>query len=693
MSEGLLLRADGCYPTGGVDLAKRVLAACKKLNQNAVHFGASEEAVQYLVEQAHKASIKVFLYTFGQEFRKLMAQNRQWNQRYADGKISGILCPNNEDFLKASTSAMRIYFKKIAVDGFFYDGPSMPPQCCYCAFCRKKFKEQYGMEIPKEQDEDSMAWKQFKEFRYLSVARLAETLNLAIKEANPKALFYTNTTGGIHRLWWLSARDPALMGPVQDIEGSESFMYYHTREQGNNRPHWSVSACAKINRAAVDERKPAVVFTTNIPRPGGDLTLPDVLMENLIFQAVSQGNGIWIEGATMNVKSSPETARVIRRSYDFIAAHEDCYLEASSCAPVALLYSRQCGDHYAIDPAEESDWTTAEEKGGSEGQKLYVSAFHGVGELLLRSQVPWDIVLDKDLTAEKLARYKVLVLENSPCLSRTQCEAIRKYVAAGGALLAAYETSLYDEWGRKQNDFQLADVFGVRIDKDARFRKRRVDWSTGEIAKEQEMTIEEYGRIQERLGWLIHFNSRHQVFKGVRDRGQAGITYFSPYSLVGLKTARGASALGEWTDEPNRGPAVVANAYGKGRCLYFSGSTGAMFYIRQHLELQRLMKNSLHWLSRRQLPILVESPSDTVEVSLMRIAGGRFIIHLVNYSFNGDRPVNQVYPVRDLKITLKDRNLREMTKARLLVGHKNVAVRQGTITIPLLEVYEGIVLG
>ena len=39
--------------------------------------------------------------------------------------------------------------------------------------------------------------------------------------------------------------------------------------------------------------------------------------------------------------------------------------------------------------------------------------------------------------------------------------AFERYVERGGSLLATFASSLYDEQGRRRDDFGLADVFGV----------------------------------------------------------------------------------------------------------------------------------------------------------------------------------------------------------------------------------------
>ena len=64
--------------------------------------------------------------------------------------------------------------------------------------------------------------------------------------------------------------------------------------------------------------------------------------------------------------------------------------------------------------------------------------------------------LDRD--AKNLS---VLILPNIGAMTDAQIDAVRRFVKAGGALIASGQTSLFDEWGDPRPDFALADLFGV----------------------------------------------------------------------------------------------------------------------------------------------------------------------------------------------------------------------------------------
>src|SRR5262249_40467302 len=60
-----------------------------------------------------------------------------------------------------------------------------------------------------------------------------------------------------------------------------------------------------------------------------------------------------------------------------------------------------------------------------------------------------------------LSRYKVLVLANQDALSDAQISHIRRFVEAGGGLVATDETSMLTEWRRKRDKFGLSDLLGL----------------------------------------------------------------------------------------------------------------------------------------------------------------------------------------------------------------------------------------
>ena len=57
----------------------------------------------------------------------------------------------------------------------------------------------------------------------------------------------------------------------------------------------------------------------------------------------------------------------------------------------------------------------------------------------------------------------MLILPNAACLSAKALETIRGFVKEGGGLVAMHESSLCNEFGDRQADFGLADLFGAHF--------------------------------------------------------------------------------------------------------------------------------------------------------------------------------------------------------------------------------------
>jgi Beta-galactosidase trimerisation domain len=85
----------------------------------------------------------------------------------------------------------------------------------------------------------------------------------------------------------------------------------------------------------------------------------------------------------------------------------------------------------------------------------------GLYSALLDGRFFFDFVHEEKLSADELRKYSTWILPNTALLSDKQCRQIADFANAGSSLLATFETSMYDERGRKRPNFGLADVFGI----------------------------------------------------------------------------------------------------------------------------------------------------------------------------------------------------------------------------------------
>jgi hypothetical protein len=69
-----------------------------------------------------------------------------------------------------------------------------------------------------------------------------------------------------------------------------------------------------------------------------------------------------------------------------------------------------------------------------------------VEQTLIQASVPFDLIFDDDL--RNLAKYNVVILPNTQCLSDDQVNLLNAFVRSGGSLVVIGQTGFYDEWRR-----------------------------------------------------------------------------------------------------------------------------------------------------------------------------------------------------------------------------------------------------
>jgi hypothetical protein len=88
-------------------------------------------------------------------------------------------------------------------------------------------------------------------------------------------------------------------------------------------------------------------------------------------------------------------------------------------------------------------------------------ALRGACRILQRAHLPFGVITRRQLG--ELDRYHVVVLPNILRMDAEEVSAIRAYVEGGGCVYASGYTSLVETKGVRNDDFMLADVFGVHL--------------------------------------------------------------------------------------------------------------------------------------------------------------------------------------------------------------------------------------
>jgi len=143
---------------------------------------------------------------------------------------------------------------------------------------------------------------------------------------------------------------------------------------------------------------------------------------------------------------APERANAFRQVFGKARAIREYLDVPASAANVALLCSEMTACRFGSTGPLGSRWY--------QHQSALWTA-------LQQSQIPADVIWAETMTAEKLARYRVLLLLDGRMLTRQQAGLLRAWVRSGGVLVSGGATSLFDDTPAPMASYALSDVFGV----------------------------------------------------------------------------------------------------------------------------------------------------------------------------------------------------------------------------------------
>ena len=288
---------------------------------------------------------------------------------------------------------------------------------------------------------------------------------------------------------------------------------------------------------------------------------------------------------------------------------------------------------------------------------------------MLDAGISVDVNPSTEMSTTWLKQQRVIALCGASGISDEDAEKLGEWVKEGGALLATYDTGLYDAEGRMRRDGgALREVLGVDM--------------KGEALGSQPECYYRFRREHEALGAY-----------------RAGALMQGDSRIIPVEAIGGSEILADcWNlgTEEIRGPAVIVHAYGKGRTVYVSGSLEAQYPVSRVKSVREVLASMIQYLARAEpLPFELRAPRGVYGV-LRRAANGDLVLWvLANVGFK-DAAIGamrqEFVPVRDVEVRIRvPEGSRvegvELTRARQKVPHR---LEEGYVVamLPTLHIAE-----
>ena len=462
------------------------------------------------------------------------------------------------------------------LDGYGWFGRTM---ICYCDTCRERYREDRGRELPPAVDKADEGFRRYYHWRQTMNRRALHEIIATIRAVDPELTVTHNGSGfQVYADAFINDCDDDVSREFHYQEGYGGLALWCRMQDAftPNRPYeleswrfFSTAAGGSGDRGVHMVRgyqvKPVPMLFTEmatITANGGfvqyyDQCRPDGALDQLSLDRM--------QGA-----------------FDQVRAREPWLPDAAA---------GQRRVHYADLVWSKRSQDFAQERHA----QVHVEGLEGVHEALLERHVLHGVVTERRIAEGRAGSPRVLVLPSVACMSDAVADGLRRFVEAGGGLVATYRTSLADELGRPRDNFLLADLFGCDYLEPMAFTYSFMRYdAAGPLTQGLE------------LGWAMALWHLLQLKVAPRAGAEGQGVIVNP--MRGMM-------MGHPPQEDTPYPAAVCNRFGAGRVVYFPQPLGQAYHGYGHPDFRTLLENAVRWAAGTGPPVEVRGPA-TVEAVL-----------------------------------------------------------------------------
>ncbi len=539
---------------------------------------------------------------------------------------------------------------------------------CYCENCKKSFRTKSGKEIPRGKNWDDSVYLEWIEWNYARRLEQWDFNNRITKAAGgPNCTWsgmisssISGQTRGFMDLKEICERADIIM---LDAQARSHLGGFQQNSDTGKRIHGLVG-WDKIIAESMSQYQ----FVSPIRYRLASTTVPEVQM--WMLEGMAGGIAPWWHYVSAYHEDS-RLYKSVEPTYKWHKANEKYLFNRKPIATVGVVWSEDNTNFYGRDEAD----------------LLVDLPTRGISQVLVRARIPY-VPVNADHIDRDAEQFSSLVLPNIGAMTDDQVASIKRFVKGGGGLVATGESSLYEKWGIKRDDYALGDLFGTHLanksqtNPDATLRT----WANDSYHTYLRLTPELRRNFDSPKNGMepMITGERHSVLKGFEE---TDILAFGGL-LEPVKIASGAQVLATfippfnthppeiaWMREPKTDiPGLILNTTeGGGRVAYMPADLDRQFARNNFPDHGNLLANLIRWASKDDIPLKVESPG-LINCNMYQ-QPGRIILHITNLTSDGTwrKPTHEYIPIGPITVKIKLTKDVKGDSLKLLVADQKIS--------------------
>lgn len=364
-----------------------------------------------------------------------------------EGDRHGWCCPNSPGYRGYVAEQIADLYGRYEVGCAFCD-MTFWPHVCGCRHCRDRYRVEAGAGLPDAIDWTSPEWCAFAAARESWLTEFTALVSDAIRAARPGIAVYHNfATAPGH--WTRGV--PFAAAEHSDFLGGD--MYGDAVEQ--------LVVTKLMNGLSRSRPVEYMTFATTGTDEHVRLKSSERMRAHVLAARAESAAMMFIDAIDPAGTANPGHYDRVREAFESSIALEP-HLGGDPVEDVAIYFSSESRVDFAENGSSLSDYEARW------AGHPHLEALRGASRIMARAHISFGVITRRQL--DVLHRYPVIVLPNVLRMDAEEAGTLREYVRRGGRIYASRYTSLVETRGVPHEDFMLADVFGVHLEREERCR-------------------------------------------------------------------------------------------------------------------------------------------------------------------------------------------------------------------------------